>query len=93
MQENFGVVIEIQSTATTNKWTLVIVYGSCVEPRRSDFVQWLDDIVILDDDLWLIMEDSKFYRYGKNRKRDGVNYNDMFIFKKIISHLALQETY
>lgn len=65
-QESFGIVIEFQSTASADKWTLVNVYGPCMEPRRSEFVQWVADLVIPDNEPWLFLGDFKFYRYGEN---------------------------
>jgi exonuclease III len=51
--------IQIQFTSTHNsdKWTLVNVYGPCKGPDRDDFVQWLYDLEIPSQELWLLLGD------------------------------------
>jgi endonuclease/exonuclease/phosphatase family metal-dependent hydrolase len=91
LQESFAVVVRFTSVMTAQSWTLVNVYGPCVEPRRSDFVNWLHNQDIPDDDDWILVGDFNFYRYVESRNKPGGNFNDMNIFNDIINHLGLVE--
>lgn len=72
-------------------WTLVVVYGPCRQPTRNEFVNWLYNLNIGDEELWLLIGDFNFYRSSENRNRPGGNFNDSLIFNNIISHLGLIE--
>jgi mannosylglycoprotein endo-beta-mannosidase len=89
--QKFGLIIEFVSVHLGQKWTLVVVYGPCEGEQRDCFVQWLFNIVILDEELWLFMGNFNFIRSQQNRNRPGGNMNDMFIFNEIIDHLGLLE--
>jgi hypothetical protein len=47
----FGVIIEFTSRHTAQKWTLVCVYGPCAREVKDQFVQWLYDLNIPNDEL------------------------------------------
>jgi hypothetical protein len=87
----FGVIIEFTSRHSAQKWTLVSVYGPCVGEDRDQFVQWLYDLNIPDDELWLFLGDFNFIRGQDNRNKPSGDVNDMFLFNEIISHLGLLE--
>ena len=89
--QRFGVVISFKSAHSQLKWTLVVVYGPCEGEQRDLFVQWLYNLSIPDDELWLFMGDFNFVRAQDNRNRPGGNMNDMFLFNEIIDHLGLLE--
>ena len=48
-----------------------MVYGPCRQPGRGLFVNWLYNLDIQDDDLWLLVGDINFYRSTENRNRPG----------------------
>jgi exonuclease III len=50
-----GLIIESESVHSGQKWTLVVVYGPCEGEQRDCFVQWIFNIVIPDEELWLFM--------------------------------------
>jgi hypothetical protein len=54
-------------------------------------VNWLYDLQIEDDDLWILIGDFNFYSYAKNRNKSGGNFNDTLVFNNIIIHLGLIE--
>jgi exonuclease III len=89
--QRFGIIVEFESVHTRQKWTLVVVYGPCQGEQRDLFVQWLYDLIIPDDELWLFMGDFNFIRSQDNRNRPGANINDMFLFNELIDHLGLLE--
>jgi hypothetical protein len=72
-------------------WTLVVVYGPCRQPARDNFINWLHNLAIDDEDFWLLMGDFNFYRFADNRNKPGGNYNDFLVFNNISSHLGLIE--
>jgi hypothetical protein len=67
------------------------VYGPCQGIERDEFVNWLNNLQIGDDDNWMIVGYFKFYRSLSDRNRAGGNINDVFIFNEIISNVGLQE--
>jgi hypothetical protein len=72
-------------------WSLVVVYGPCRQPARDQFVNWLFNLQIEDDELWMLIWDFNFYRYAENKNKTGGNFQDSLIFNNIISHLDLVE--
>ena len=90
-KHRFAIRASVTSTHDLCLWTLVVVYGPCRQPARDLFVNWLYNLSIGDDDLWLIVGDFNFYRSDENRNRPGGNFNDSLIFNNIISRLGLIE--
>jgi len=82
-KQKFAIKLLVTSSHNLEAWTLVLVYGPCR--------QWLHNLDIGDDDLWLLIGDFNFYRTSNNRNRPGGNFNDTLIFNNIISHLGLIE--
>jgi hypothetical protein len=89
--QSFGIVIHFTSAHSDQAWTLVCVYGPCQGKLRDEFIQWLFNLDILDDELWLFKGDFNFIRLQDNRNIPGGDANDMFIFNELISHLGLLE--
>lgn len=85
--KQFGVIIWFTSAHNVASWTLVLVYGICVRQERDDFVAWLCNLQIPEDDDWLLLGDFNFFRYTTNRNLPGGDPNDMFVFNDIIGHL------
>lgn len=61
-KQHFAIRLSVISTHDLSSWTLVVVYGPCRQPARDLFVNWLFDLDIGDDDLWLLIGDFNFYR-------------------------------
>lgn len=89
--EKHHFAIKLSVTSSLEAWTLVVVYGPCRQPDRDIFVNWLYNLNIDDDDLWLLIGDFNFYRSVDNRNKPGGNFNDTLVFNSIISHLGLIE--
>jgi exonuclease III len=83
--------LKMLSTHSQISWNLVVVYGPCRQLARDQFVNWLLNLQIEDDELWILMGDFNFYRYAENRNKAGGNFPDSLIFNNIISHLGLIE--
>jgi hypothetical protein len=50
---------------------MVIVYGRCKGLERDNFIQWLYNLVIHVDSLWLLLGDFNFIRSTKNINKSG----------------------
>lgn len=90
-KQMFALRLQITSAHNLETWTLVVVDGPCRQPTRGLFVDWLYNLEIDEDDLWLLIGDSNFYRSVDNRNKPGGNFNDIVVFNNIISHLGLIE--
>jgi hypothetical protein len=59
------------STHSQISWNLIVVYVSCRQPARDQFVNWLYNLQIEDDELWMLIGDFNFYRYAENKNKAG----------------------
>lgn len=66
----FSVTVKFSSVHNSQTWNLTTVYGPCHGPKRDDFVQWLNNLQIEDDDNWMILGDF-FYRALSDRNKDA----------------------
>ena len=85
----FAVTVKFTSAHNNESWFLTSVYGPCQGPERDEFINWLNDLQIQDEDNWMIMGDFNFYMSLNNRNKPEGDINDVFIFNGIISHLGL----
>jgi hypothetical protein len=83
--------VKFTSRHNNETWQLTTVYGPCQAPEREEFINWLNDLEIQDNDNWMILGDFNFYRSLNDRNRSGGNINDIFIFNEVISNVGLQE--
>jgi hypothetical protein len=37
------------------QWKLTVVYGPCHGQERQDFVNWLNELQLVDDENWMIL--------------------------------------
>jgi hypothetical protein len=89
--KRFFIVINFTSTHNSDNWKMVTVYGPCKGLKRDEFFQWLYNLVIHVDSLWLLLGDFDFIRSIENRNKPGGDINEMFLFNDIIGHLGLIE--
>ena len=75
-KHHFAMKLAVTSAHNLDVWTLVVAYGPCRQPARDVFVNWLYNLEIEDEDLWLLIGDFDFYRSAENRNRPGGNFND-----------------
>lgn len=87
----FSIAVEFISKLDDSSWTLLNVYGPCTAEGKREFISWLKNVNIADDEDCIIMGDFNLYRYPENRNRDGADINDMFQFNSMISHTGLSE--
>lgn len=87
----FALIINFTSIHNGDNRTLAAIYGPCAGPDKQEFVDWLNNLNILDDENWLLIGDFNLYRSIEDRNRDGANMNDIMLFNEIISEQRLQE--
>jgi hypothetical protein len=87
----FAVTVKFTSTHNSQVWILSTIYGPCNGPDRDGFVNWLNNLHIEAEDIWMFAGDFNFYRSVTDRNKDGGNMHDIMIFNEIISNLGLLE--
>jgi hypothetical protein len=88
-KEKFCLTVNFILLHNGDNWTLSNIYGPCVEPDRSNFVDWFRNCYVNDSINWLFLGDFNFYRSVANRNRPGGNVADTLIFNDAIGHLYL----
>ena len=63
----FGVIVPFKFVHNSEAWTMVAVYGPCQGPLRDDFISWLYNLSIPDDQNWLFLGDFNFIRSLDNK--------------------------
>lgn len=86
-----AIIVKFTSTHNDQSWTLVTIYAPCQGEEKQQFIQWLNDLQIPDNENWMLIGDFNLYRSVEDRNRDGGNINDIITFNDIISNLGLQE--
>jgi hypothetical protein len=84
-KKSFGLSIAFTSQHNLATWNLTTVYGPCLEPARTDFVNWLKNHHIDDDVNWLFLGDFNFYRSLDDINKPGGNLQDTLNFNDIIT--------
>jgi hypothetical protein len=52
--QHFGIIIKFKYVHSNQQWTMVNVYGPCQGEERDNFVQWLYNLNVPDDEDWLL---------------------------------------
>jgi hypothetical protein len=73
-----------ETTQSNSTWYLSNIYGPCSGEARNEFVEWLYELQISDNESWLLIGDCNFYRSPTDRNKEGGNIDDMFTFNNII---------
>jgi hypothetical protein len=66
-KHSFAIRLMFTSVINSISWNLVVVYGPCRQPDRDEFVNWLYNLDLDEEDLWMFMGDFSFYKYAENR--------------------------
>ena len=69
-KRQYGLTINFTSVVNLVTWKLTIVYGPCQDPLRTDFVTWLRDHIVHDDDNWIflgILTSTGHWKIGINK--------------------------
>ena len=79
----FVISVHFTSKHDNFSWTLMNIYGPCSGELREQFVEWLYDLSIPDDEDWLIVGDFNFIISPTNRNKPGGDVDDMLVFNDI----------
>jgi hypothetical protein len=90
-KEKYCLTVDFLSLHNGDRWTLTNIYGPCVEPDRSIFIDWFRNCDVNDSINWLFLGDFNFYRSLENRNRTRGNVVDTLSFNDAIGHLGLIE--
>ena len=83
--------MEFTSRLNNESWLLTSVYAPCTPSEKREFLNWLRDIEVLDDQDWLVVGDFNILRRPEDRNREGADLNEMFLFNEAINKLSLIE--
>jgi hypothetical protein len=56
-KHSFAIRLTFTSVINSISWNLVVVYGPCRQPDRDEFVNWLYNLYLDEEDLWMFMGD------------------------------------
>ena len=87
----FALSVHFTSKHDSYSWTLINIYGPCTGDLRKEFVDWLYDLSVPDDEDWLFVGDFNFIRSPDNRNKPGGSVDDMLTFNDIIRQQNLTE--
>jgi hypothetical protein len=68
----FTITVHFSSIHNAEQWKLTAIYDPCHGQDRMEFINWLNDIQIGDQENWMFIRDINFYRSMENRNREGV---------------------
>lgn len=87
----FTLHVLLRSNLSSDCFHVINIYGPCDGSARVDFLNWLSDQDIGDDEDWLFIGDFNFSRSLENRNRPGGNIQDIHNFNNAIAALELNE--
>jgi exonuclease III len=90
-QNNYAQSMEFTSNLSACSWIITNVYAPCTHHGKIDFLNWLHNISMPPDKLWLLVGDFNLIRRPENRNRIGGDINLMLKFNEAISNLDLIE--
>jgi hypothetical protein len=70
-KRSFCITVNFASLHNGDICSLTNVYGPCVEPGRSEFINWFRDCDVSHTVNWLFLGDFNFYRSLDNRNKPG----------------------
>lgn len=87
----FAIGISFTSKLSGHVWSLYNIYGPCRGEERQNFIDWLYNLDIPNNDDWLLVGDYNFIRSTQNRNKPGRDSNDILLFNDIIRSHELIE--
>jgi exonuclease III len=90
-QNNYAQSVEFTSNLSACSWIITNVYAPCTHHGKIDFLNWLHNISMPSDKLWLLVGDFNLIRRPEDRNRIGGDTNLMLKFNEAISNLDLIE--
>src|SRR5207237_381904 len=60
--KDYGLTVQFTFGHDGTSWQLTGIYGPCQGQQREEFIHWLYNMHIEDEELWLFLGDFNFYR-------------------------------
>ena len=67
----YGIITKFTSVHSEQQWYLTNIYAPCDPASKPAFIQWFQNLEILDESNWLITGDFNLIRYLDNRNKPG----------------------
>jgi exonuclease III len=83
--------VEFVSVVSGATWTLTNIYAPCTTQEKLVFLNWFQNVDMLDDVDWLVLGDFNLIRRQGDRSKAEGNVNKMLAFNAAISNLRLEE--
>jgi endonuclease/exonuclease/phosphatase family metal-dependent hydrolase len=83
--------VEFISKLSACSWIITNIYAPCTPQGKIDFLNWLYNISMPSDKLWLLVGDFNLIRRSEDRNKPGGDINLMLKFNEAISNLDLVE--
>jgi hypothetical protein len=90
-QNDYAQSVEFTSNLSACSWIITNVYAPCTPQGKIDFLNWLHNISMPSDKLWLLVGDFNLIRRSEDRNKAGGDINLMLKFNEAISNLDLIE--
>jgi exonuclease III len=90
-QNEYAQSVEFFSNLSACSWIITNIYAPCTPQGEIDFLNWLYNITMPSNKLWLIVGDFNLIRWQDDRNKSGGNINLMLKFNEAISTLDLVE--
>ena len=90
-QNNYAISVQFSSLHNNDSWILTFIYGPCDPEGKVDFLDWLGNVQMPDEEDWMLVGDFNLLRKPKDRNRHGGNTNEMLLFNEVISALGIEE--
>jgi hypothetical protein len=90
-QNDYAQSVEFTSNLSACSWIITNVYAPCTPQGKIDFLNWLHNISMPSDKLWLLVGDFNLIRRPEDRNKVGGDINLMLKFNEAISNLDLIE--
>jgi hypothetical protein len=90
-QNEYAQSVEFTSNLSACSWIITNIYAPCTPQGKLDFLNWLHNISMPSDKLWLLVGDFNLIRRPEDRNKPGGDINLMLKFNEAISNLDLIE--
>jgi exonuclease III len=90
-QNDYAQSMEFISKLSAFSWIITNIYAPCTPKGKIDFLNWLHNISMPSDKLWLLIGDFNLIQRPEDRNKAGGDINLMLKFNEAISNLNLVE--
>jgi exonuclease III len=91
LQNEYSMNKEFPSVYSSATWILTNIYAPCSPEGKQEFLEWLHNIEMPDENDWLLVGDFNLIRCPSDRNKPSGNAQDKLKFNAAISNLRLKE--